>query len=180
MLGVITADGRGQGDRLFAMLARTLAGQGLRLAGAVQENTDHADRRACDMDLHLLGSPDRVRISQNLGPLSQGCRLDPDGVERAAARVAIRLAAGVDLVIVNKFGKQEADGGGFRQVIGQALAAGIPVLTQVKPVNRAAFDAFAGGLADQLPPDPRAVLRWVAAQCPGFAHVPAIGAALRQ
>lgn len=164
MLGVIIAERKGDGDRVLAALADRLAAQGLRLAGAVQENLDCGADRPCDMDLRLLGHGARVRISQSLGPMSQGCRLDADGVERAAGIAASVLAMGADLLIVNKFGKQEAEGGGFRQLIGQALSAGIPVLTQVKPVNRAAFDAFAGGLADPLPPDPQALEDWLAAQ----------------
>ncbi len=164
MLGVITADGKGEGDRILAALAAELEAQGLRLAGAVQENLDRDDGRPCDMDLRVLGHGARVRISQRLGALSQGCRLDPDGVERAAGLSAGVLAGGADLLIVNKFGKQEAEGGGFRQLIGQALAAGVPVLTQVKPANRPAFDTFADGMAEPLPPDPRALAAWVAAQ----------------
>lgn len=163
MLGVITATGRGEGDRVLAALAARLQAQGLRLAGAVQENLDRGGDRPCDMDLRLLGSGLRVRISQSLGPASLGCRMDADGIERAAGLAAAALATGADLLIVNKFGKQEAEGGGFRQLIGQALAEGIPVLTQVKPVNRAAFDAFAGDLAQELPPDPQALADWLAA-----------------
>lgn len=164
MLGVIVADGKGEGDRLLAALAGELEAQGLRLAGAVQENLDRSGGGPCDMDLRLLGLDARVRISQRLGPLSQGCRMDPEGVERAAGLAAAVLDRGADLLIVNKFGKQEAGGGGFRQLIGQALAAGIPVLTQVKAANRPAFDAFAEGLAEPVPPDPQALAAWVAAR----------------
>ena len=180
MLGLIAAEGKGEGDRVLSGLAQALAAEGLRVIGVVQENTAPSDGRRCDMYLRILDSCDRVQISQSLGPLSQGCRLCPDGLERAAGQVAAALARGADVLIVNKFGKQEAQGGGFRQIIGQALAEGIPVLTQVQPGNRPAFDAFAEGLAEAVPSDLPAVMAWLAALGPKDAHVPAIGAASQQ
>lgn len=156
MLGFFTSDARS--DALLADLALRLAADGLRLAGAVQVNAERA-AGPCDMDLVVLGPGQRVRISQSLGPGSTGCRLDPGGLETAVA-LAEQALAGANLVLVNKFGKQEAEGRGFRSLIGRALAEGVPVLTAVSPGNRAAFAAFADGLAEELPPDPEALARW--------------------
>jgi hypothetical protein len=160
MLGVIEVDGRGAGDRLLAEVADRLAGMGWPLAGVIQINTVFDPARPCHMDLMVLSGTGRVRISQDLGPLSRGCRLDPSGLETAVGLVEAALSSGPRLLIVNKFGKQEAEGRGFRPVIGQALAMGVPVLTTVGARNRPAFDAFAEGMADQLPPDEAAVQEW--------------------
>ncbi|ESR22548.1 hypothetical protein N177_4113 [Lutibaculum baratangense AMV1] len=65
-----------------------------------------------------------------------------------------------DLVIINKFGKREAEGGGFVPVICAALAAGVPVLVGLNDSNRADFETFAAGLAVRLSPDDGAVLAW--------------------
>lgn len=146
----------------LAALAQKIAPR-LRLAGAVQHNIGGGQDCACDMELTILGRPGTViRISQSLGSGSQGCRLDSEALERAAGLAAGALAQGADLVIVNKFGKREAAGGGFRDLIGQALAGGIPVLTAVAPEILPAFLAFAGGLAVELTADQAA--GWCLAQ----------------
>ena len=48
-----------------------------------------------------------------------------------------------DLVVLSKFGKLEAAGGGLFPVFASARALGRPVLTTVSERHRAAFEAFA-------------------------------------
>lgn len=164
MLGYITAEGRGAGDLLIAEVADRLRAQGVSLAGAVQVNLENDPARKCDMDLHILSGTDVIRISQNLGALSSGCRLDPAGLEQAVGLVMAALDLSPALLIVNKYGKQEIDGRGFRPVIGEALTRGIPVLLSVSAGNAPAFLDFAGELAERLPAEADSVLAWVAAQ----------------
>lgn len=164
MLGYVVADGQGAADLVIREVADRLRAEGVDLAGAVQVNSDPDPARKCEMDLHVLSRGSIVRISQNLGALSQGCRLDPDGLERAVGLVTQALAEGPDLLIVNKYGKQEIDGRGFRPLIGEALAMGIPVLTAVNRGNVDQFLAFAEDLAEVLPGDVQAVFDWCMAQ----------------
>ncbi len=110
MLGYVVPQGRGASDVLIREVAARLRDGGVRLAGAVQINVETGPDTKCMMDLHVLSGFDVVRISQNLGALSRGCRLDPDGLERAVGLVSASLRDGAALLIVNKFGKQEADG----------------------------------------------------------------------
>jgi glycosyltransferase involved in cell wall biosynthesis len=70
------------------------------------------------------------------------------------------LAAGADVLVVNKFGKQEAMGRGFRPLIAEALGLGVPVLTGVSEANLEALLRFAGGMAEPVGPDPEAVVQW--------------------
>ena len=160
MLGYVVADGRGAADLLIRDVALRLQAEGMRLAGAVQVNPEVDRDRKCHMDLHILSGSDVVRISQDLGALSQGCRLDPDGLERAVGLVAAALDNGADLLVVNKFGKQEIDGRGFRPVIGEALSRGTPVLVAVNPGSLDAFLAYAEDLAQPLPPEATAITDW--------------------
>lgn len=160
MLGYVTVTGRGAADRLLDTVAATLTARGWRLAGVVQRNIETDPDRPCDMELHLLDGGRAVRISQRLGTMARGCRLDASALEGCAALAERALDRAPQIVIVNKFGKQEAQGRGFRPLIGHALTRGIPVLTAVGPPNMAAFDAFAGGLAERVPPDHDAILKW--------------------
>mgnify|MGYP005848794877 CR=1 FL=1 len=161
---VMTRGARGEIDRLLAEVAARLQAEGWQLAGAVQHNSGEICAGGpCDMELRLLDGGGTIRISQSLGALSEGCRLDPAGLEAAAGHVAVSLQRSETmprLMIVNKFGRQEAEGRGFRPVIAEALGAGIAVLTGVGHDQEAEFAAFAGGLATALAPDIEAILGW--------------------
>ncbi len=166
MLGYIRSTGRGDDDLLRDVAERLMA-EGIALAGAVQENQALAGKPCSQMDLRLLAgtAPDAtpIRISQRLGAEASGCRLDPDGLARAVGWIANDLdhnAGARALVIINKFGRQEAEGGGFRPVIAQALAADLPVLTKISRDAEPAFLEFVGDLAQPLPADAEALYRW--------------------
>ena len=161
MLAFTMAPGRGDTDLILEGLAADLAARGLRCCGTVQINTECVDTGPCDMDVRVLPDGPVLRISQDLGPSARGCRLDPATLERAVGLVAARLASGADRLIINKFGKHEAEGRGFRDVIAQAVAMDVPVLVGLNAVNRKAFEAFAGGMAIQLPPERAALEHWV-------------------
>ncbi len=160
MLAYIVAEGRGEADRCLVKVSEDLRARGVKLAGAVQFNIELQAEYKCQMDLEILNGSDVVRISQDLGALSQGCRLDPEGLERAVGLVGAALDQGADLLIINKFGKQEVDGRGFRPLIGEALGRGIPVITAVARGNVDGFEAFAEGMATRLQPKPEIVIDW--------------------
>ncbi|MEY8842349.1 DUF2478 domain-containing protein [Cribrihabitans sp. XS_ASV171] len=159
---VMSAD-RGAMDRLLSAVAEVLEARGVALAGVVQTNVDCERGGRCDMDLRILPGGGTVRISQSLGREARGCRLDTAALEAAVAQVEAALSAtrAPELMIVNKFGKHEADGRGFRPVIGEALARGVPVLTGVNGMNEARFVEFSGGAAERLPAELDAILNWV-------------------
>jgi nucleoside-triphosphatase THEP1 len=160
-LAYTMAPGRGDTDLVLERLAAVLAARGLKCCGTVQINSERADSRPCDMDVRVLPDDAMLRISQDLGPQARGCRLDPAALETAVGLVAAGLSSGADLLIVNKFGKHEAEGRGFRHLIAEAVAMEIPVLVGLNALNQAAFQSFAEGMATQLPPTPDALIAWV-------------------
>lgn len=167
MLGYVTAEGRGAVDALLCEVARRLQKEGVALAGAVQVNVEHDPRHKCRMNLHILSGTQVVQISQDLGVLAKGCRLDPGGLERAVGLVDHALDAAPQLMIVNKFGKQELDGRGFRPLIGKAISLGIPVIVAMNRDNVEGFQAFAEGMAEPLAHGVDGVLDWCRAQIAG-------------
>lgn len=160
-LACTMAPGRGDSDLVLERLATILAARGLRCCGTVQINSERGDAGPCDMDVRVLPDGAIMRISQDLGPQARGCRLDPAALETAVGLVAAGLSSGADLLIINKFGKHEAEGRGFRDVIAEAVALDIPVLVGLNALNRPAFESFAEGLAIELPCDPAALMAWV-------------------
>lgn len=160
-LAYTMAPGRGDTDLILERLAADLAAGGLRCCGTVQINSERANAGPCDMDVRVLPDGAVLRISQDLGPHARGCRLDPAALETAVGLVAASLSCGADLLIINKFGKHEAEGQGFRNVIAEAVAQDIPVLVGLNALNRTAFDNFADGLAVHVPSDHAALMAWV-------------------
>ena len=160
-LGYVSASERGRSDAVLNDVARRLQQSGIRLGGVIQTNTEYDPDRPCHMDLEVLSSGQSIRISQFLGQGSRGCRLDAAGLEMAVGLVEADLAQRrPDLLIINKFGKQECEGRGFRPVMGEALALGVPVLTAVSALNRSGFLAYSDGMATPLPNDTEAIVDW--------------------
>ncbi|GAA0305951.1 DUF2478 domain-containing protein [Rhodovulum strictum] len=153
--------GRGDAGLLFHQLAQELTGRGISVAGLVQTEAAGPDRHPCDMYLRVLPGGTVYRISQSLGAGSRGCRLDADALEAAAFEVGRALSRGTELLIVNKFGKLEAQGRGFRTVIAEAIGNDVPVIVGVNDLNLEAFLDFTDGLGSAVLPRHQALLDWV-------------------
>ena len=160
-LAYTMAPGRGDTDLVLEQVSSALIVRGLRLCGTVQIKTERKTDGPCDMDVKVLPSGPIVRISQTLGHGSRGCRLNPEALEEAVGKVQARLARGADLLIINKFGKHEAEGRGFREVIATAIDLNIPVVVGINGLNRDAFLEFSGGLAEEIAPKTEEILSWI-------------------
>ena len=160
-LAYVTIQGRGLVDDCLSEAVALMEGRGLRLSGTVRAMPVNHRAHPCDMDIRVLPDGPLTRISQALGAGSRGCRLDPGRIESLSLDVEARVP-GSDLLVVNKFGKQECQGRGLRPAILKALDLGIPVLVGVNGLNLPDFLTFAAGAAVALDPDPRAVLAWAA------------------
>lgn len=136
---------------------------GRRILGWLQ-GYEVEDRCECsDIVLTAIHGGARRSITQNLGSGSQGCRLDNAALAEVAGWLAADLADPPDLLVLNRFGKTEAEGGGLRGVLEQALALDVPVLVPVNRKQLAFWRDYAGDLAEELPCDTGAVRAWVAA-----------------
>jgi len=131
-----------------------------RLAGVVAEDHGLADRSCSAGFLRSLANGERFAMFQDLGQGSAACHLAPAGVLMAANAVQHDIAAGCDLVLLSKFGKLEAAGGGLRSAFAAALVAGIPVLTSVAPPFTAAWQSFAAPFCIVVPADAGRIDAW--------------------
>jgi nucleoside-triphosphatase THEP1 len=159
-LAFVKTTERGLTDRLLWEFADRLQARGLHLAGVVQTNSDRPGSHHCDMDVRVLPGGPVIRINQVLGEESRGCRLNPAALEEAVALVETALERSPDLLIINKFGKHEAEGRGFRPLIAEALARDIPVLLGVNSLNQDAFEDFSGGYAEEINADAISLAAW--------------------
>lgn len=157
-------------DSLFAVVVARLRENGTRVAGILQEESAARDGGRAVTWLRDVTDGTRVQLSQDLGPHGRGCRLDPAALAAVAGRLAGTLESGVDLLVANRFGRAESEGGGLRALIERAAIGGVPVLIAVREDYAAAWDGFHGGLAVDVANEPEAILAWcTAALRPGGA-----------
>jgi hypothetical protein len=136
--------------KIFAAIAEHARGAEIRVGGAMEKPAAApAPGRRCDMHLQDLATGQTIKISEERGALARGCRLDHDGLARICALVLFSLPD-CDLILLNKFGKSEAEGGGFRCIISDSLALDIPIIIGVPRRNLAAWRAFAGDFGTEV------------------------------
>ena len=131
-------------DALLADIADALLREGERIGGIVQRNLKDAFGRPNGMHVIDLSTGRQISICQPLGTGATGCKLDPAGLAEASLAVSRAVTEGAELIIVNKFSKQEAAGHGLRSELAEAIIAGGPVLTAVPEKCFDAWKEFTG------------------------------------
>jgi hypothetical protein len=131
-----------------------------RIVGVLAEYHGLADRACGAGFLRSILTGERFPIFQDLGPGSTACHLDVSAMLVATEAVRRDIAAGCDLVMLNKFGKVEAANTGLADAFRAAIEGDVPVLTSLSPASEAAWRAFATPLFVTLPADPGAIDAW--------------------
>jgi len=144
---------------LFRTLAERWQGEA-RVVGAIAEDHGLPDRACSAGYLRSLADGARYPIFQDLGRGSQTCHLAGDGALVAGAAVAKDIETGCDLVILSKFGKLEAGGGGLREAFAAAIEAGVPVLTSVGASQAVPWESFAAPLFTPVAADAGEIEAW--------------------
>jgi Mor family transcriptional regulator len=147
-------------DDLLETVVRTLQDEGSVVAGFIQRQGCQDLSGHAEMLLEEIPGGQQFRISQPLGKDSRGCRLDPQAIADIAGPLLKAIESKPDFLVLNRFGKGESEGQGFRSVLEKAFLLGIPVLTSVKQTYADAWEAFGGDCSTSLPPSLESVLDW--------------------
>lgn len=137
--------------RLSRHLAELLKVAGLQTAGFVQHDEERPGRSRCDMVLENLQTGARIQISEDRGAEARGCRLDPDALVAAVEDARASLSPDVEVLVLSKFGKSEAEGSGYRPLIAQGLELGLPIIVGVPRRNIENWRVFAEDLGREIP-----------------------------
>ncbi len=170
LLAAVLHSGDQTGDRLISDIANHLRSQGYRVGGVIQSNIMQPGQCRCDMVLEELTGGQEIQISQNLGNQSRGCRLDAAALEHVVGLVETSVRNGLDMLVLNKFGNQEAEGKGLRNAIALAVDAGIPVLVGLSRTNIDAWNSFCGGEGQLLEPHTAEIERWLVSSFEAARH----------
>lgn len=157
-LAALVYDNRHDPDDLLRGFAADLNSRGARAVGLVQLGDPLADPP--QLSALLVHSLETMRLFQDLGRGSTGCKLDVGQLLAAGSRVAQAIEDGADLVIINRFGRQEIEGKGLSYLIERALAADIPAVIAVPEAKLADWNAFSDGMAIHLTCDRPALDAW--------------------
>lgn len=150
ILAIVYSDGHAA-DRFISDLGYRVRGAGIAVAGIVQHNKFIRDRTKCDMEVEELASGIVLQLSEDRGKEARGCRLDRGALSEAAVLISASFRYQPELVILNKFGKLEAEGRGLRDTLSVAVQIGLPVVVGVPYRNLEQWRAFAEGLAEECP-----------------------------
>jgi nucleoside-triphosphatase THEP1 len=132
-------------DPLIAGFAEDIHRAGHRPIGVVQRG------RTCQSEnpqfgVVMLPDGEVVELASDDGAPTVGCRLNPDRLAGLAIRLAAAIKDGADLVIINRFGRSEADSKGLIDLVPLALDADISVLIAVPERRFAAWIRFSQGM----------------------------------
>uniref|UniRef100_E6VFX1 DUF2478 domain-containing protein n=1 Tax=Rhodopseudomonas palustris (strain DX-1) TaxID=652103 RepID=E6VFX1_RHOPX len=114
----------------------------------------------CRSELIDIATGDRYAMHQDLGSGSQACNLNSSSLALAAGAVERAVARKPALVVLSRFGGQEAVRGGLMSAFQAAIAAGVPVACVVTPKAEDVWNDFAQGLSVSLPPETEALEAW--------------------
>ncbi len=145
-------------DELLRGFASDLKARGSRVVGLVHAGHDCVD--APGLSAMLVHTGEELQLFQDLGACATGCRLDVGQLLEAGGKVASAIDAGADLVIVNRFGRQEREGKGLSYLIERALSAEIPVVIAVPSHGLADWIRFAGDMSVRLDCDRKTLDAW--------------------
>lgn len=157
-LAALVYDKHQDPDAVLHGFAADLAATGVRAVGLVQ--LGHREFDVPKLNAVMLHTGEQVRLFQDLGPGARGCKLDVGQLLDAGTRVADAIDAGADLVIINRFGKQEREGRGLAYLIERALTGDIPVVIAVPSHRFSDWIAFADGMSVKLPCQRAALDAW--------------------
>jgi nucleoside-triphosphatase THEP1 len=150
---------------LLAAFARDVMAEGYRVHGLVQHPRQRPDG-GLGLVVEDLESGRCYDISQNLGPGSESCNVDPRGLAEASVVLRRAIAMGAELVVVSRFGKLEASGHGLAAEMLEVMVAGIPLLTVVDDRNMGAWNVLTGGSGLILEADAHRLRLWWQAFAP--------------
>ncbi|MGX9390346.1 DUF2478 domain-containing protein [Nitrobacteraceae bacterium UC4446_H13] len=145
-------------DGVLLDFVAALKARELRPVGLVQFG--HHNAGAAELAAMMVHSGERVDLFQEVATYTQGRRLDLDKLAAAHSAMMTAIDQGADLLVVNRFGRQEQQGRGLARLIEYALAADVPVVVPVPAFRFDDWIAYIEGMCVKLPCDGAALETW--------------------
>ncbi len=149
-------------DDLFAIFADKLLSAGAKVGGIVQEISSKTDGKLGSIDAIEIDSGKRIPIkTPHLKTTPAGtCMLELSMLAECSGAITRALSGGFDIVVIEKFGRQEAKGEGLIDEIMAALASDTPAIIALPESYQTEWNNITGGDIEIIPANINAMLEW--------------------
>ncbi|HYA34467.1 MAG TPA: DUF2478 domain-containing protein [Candidatus Binataceae bacterium] len=148
-------------DAILIAVVEKLRFKGVRIAGLLQRLGEFTSAGKRSMFVEDLSSGERIRLDQPRGSEASGCMLDPDALAKASHVIRSAIASRPEVLVVNRFGQQEAEGHGLRPELAEAVGAGVTTIVPVSRTLVAQWQEFVGESGRVVEPNPPEIIAWV-------------------
>jgi hypothetical protein len=159
-VGVLLYDTSLEVDAILTSVVERLRDRSIKVGGLLQRFGELLPNGKYRMWVDDIATGQSIRLDKSRGPGASACILDPDALAQAACMLRRITEARPDLIIVNRFGHAEADGGGMRPEIADAVCSGAAVLISARFSYLHALERFLGGPPTVLLPSAVAIAAW--------------------
>lgn len=147
-------------DEQLQPFIQYLQEQGQTVLGVVQAPEEVSFAYRSKMGIINLSNGEFTSIAQDLGAHNTSCCLDSEAVSNASIILKQAREQNPNLIVVNRFGKLEAEGEGFADEMLEIMSLGIPIITVVATRFLEPWREFTGGLGHEIPADLAAIKAW--------------------
>lgn len=159
-IGAIVHQSAEAADVPLQAFIQYLQEQGKLVLGVVQAPEEVSFAFRSKMGITNLSNGEFISIAQDLGEHNTSCCLDSEAVSNASIILQQARNQNPDLIVVNRFGKLEAEGEGFADEMLEIMSLGLPMITVVATRFLEPWQTFSGGLATEIPADLNELKLW--------------------
>lgn len=159
-IGAIVHQSAEIADQQLQPFIQYLQEQGKKVLGVVQAPEEVSFAYRSKMGIINLSNGEFTSIAQDLGMHNTSCCLDSEAVSHASQILKLARTETPDLIVVNRFGKLEAEGDGFAEEMLEIMSLELPMLTVVATKFLTPWRTFTGSLGTELPPDLNDIKQW--------------------
>ncbi|HEX3574483.1 MAG TPA: DUF2478 domain-containing protein [Rhodopila sp.] len=160
-IGVLFYESSVEVDAIMTTAVAYIRARGITVGGLLQRFGERLPNGKNRMWVDDIVTGQSIRLDLPRGAHARACIVDPDALAQAACMLRRTIEARPGLIVVNRFGHAEADGGGMRAEIADAIFSGATVLLAARISYREALEAFLGGPPTVLPLETSAVIEWI-------------------
>jgi Protein of unknown function (DUF2478) len=159
-VGVLLYDTSLEIEAILVAAIERLRARGVTVGGLLQRFGEQLPNGKYRMWVDDITTGESLRLDKPRGAGASACIVDPDALAQAGCMLHRTTEARPNLIIVNRFGHAEADGGGMRPEIAEAVCSGSAVLLAARFTYLDALEEFLGGSPTVLLPSADAVADW--------------------
>lgn len=161
-IGAIVHESAEAADEQLQPFIQYLQEEGKVVLGVVQAPEEVSFAYRTQMGIINLNNGEFISIAQDLGKDNTSCCLDSEAVSNASHILKHAREQAPDLIVVNRFGKLEAEGEGFADEMLEIMSLGLPMLTIVATRFLEPWREFSGGLSTEIKPNLSDIKTWYA------------------